>query len=235
MALIETFAGTGAGASGVNPQYDATKFIKMGVKNGVTQYAHKTPENDAILNQLASGPLGTRGADGTYTGVWGNTAPEGQTAGQKATGNYANVAHSQNEFEKMTRMAAQELGNGGGGGDTNPPEQLGPPTGLNDAFTPGGALGGATPSGGDYLTPPKTNANVNQPLTNISQVMQNNSRVPAPAGSSTLGGRKPRPVTVGRDKPTRTPASIALNLGANGDKTGAAGKLDSIKTVGIRF
>lgn len=47
---IQTFAGTGLGASTANPQYDATKFIKMGNKNGVTQYAHRTPENLAILD-----------------------------------------------------------------------------------------------------------------------------------------------------------------------------------------
>ena len=237
---LQTFAGTGLGASAVNPQYDATKFIKMGVKDGVQQYAHKTAANDTTLNQLAGGPLGAYNQGG-YDGVWNAASlaaagnPAGQTAGQAATGNYANRAEAQNNFAAMTRAATENINSGGGGGGGGAP---GDPAytdgGVNDAFTPGGPLNGATPGNSDYLTPPPTNANVNQPLTNISQVMQNNSRVPAAAGASTLGGRtQNRPATTGRVNPTTTATANAVNFGT--DSTGASGKLDQIKKLGIRF
>lgn len=239
---IKTFAGTGTGASVINPGYDPTQFIKMGVKDGVTQYANNTLANRQILTELASGPLGAYN-QGNYTGVWDAASlqaagnPAGQTAGQAATGNWANRAEAQNQFAAMTRAAVEEINRNpppGGGVGVGPGDPGYTDNEIGDAFTPGGPLNGTTPGNGDYLTPPPTNANVNQPLTNISQVMQNNSRVPAAAGASTLGGRtQNRPVTTGRVNPTTTATANAVNFGT--DSTGAAGKLDQIKKLGIRF
>tara|TARA_R110002050_G_scaffold29097_2_gene74976 strand:- start:355 stop:1080 length:726 start_codon:yes stop_codon:yes gene_type:complete len=239
---LQTFAGTGAGADAMNPQYDATKFIKMGVKDGVQQYAHKTAANDMELHRLASGPV-----NGTWsqadvdnsTASGGNPLGDGQVVGQAATGSWASRATSQNAFYDMTMAAQAEIAQGGGtNAVVNPGNQVGAdPTGAGQGLVPGGQMGGATPTGGDYLTPPTTNANVNQPLTNISQVMSNNSRVPTSAGASTLGGRTPteggglgRPTSSGGSGVSRTPQSKNLALGAN-----ANSKLDSIKKVGIRF
>jgi hypothetical protein len=231
---------------------DPKKFIQMGVKNGVPQYVEKTSELDATLKAKAGGPLGTMGANNLYDGVWDQASlaaagnPAGQTSGQAATGNYANRAAAQNSFYNMTMAAQSEINKPGEEdpvteppGTTNPATPN-PATGGANTWTPpiqGGTYPGALPEVGDYTTPPPTNASVNQPLTNISQVMQNNSRVPGSAGASTGGVQNSqalgRPVTSGSTASTKTPKTRGVNLGA--DTTGASGKLDSIQKVGIRF
>lgn len=239
---VPIFAGTGLGASSTNPQYDSTKFIKMGVKDGVTQYAHKSAENDMELHRLASGPV-----NGTWsqadvdksTAFGGNPLGDGQVVGQAATGSWANRSTSQSNFAAMSIRAMEEIansggGSGGGGGNGTEGPNFTPETGY------GGQFDGATPTGGDYLTPPPTNANVNQPLTSISQVMQNNSRVPDAAGATQTPGRTAAMTNGGLGRPTssggtgvsRTPANTNRN---NTLSPAATGKLDQIKRVGIRF
>ena len=193
--------------------------------------------------QTAAGPKSGVWSQSEYEKAYHELGPEavkGQHVGQSATGFYAVKKHN---YDAIASWLPQDLYDenglippGGGGGDAG--ELPEPATYGSSGLSPGGQLGGATPGAGDHTTPPPTNSNVNNGLTNISQVMQNNSRVPGAAGASTLGGRQPtegstRPTTSGRANPTRKPKSSSLNLGA--DTTGASGKIDTIKRLGIRF
>ena len=223
---------------------DPSQLIYVGRYPGSTtkQYVPNTPENqtkiNTLRNQLASGPLGVRGADGKWDGVWQATdvIPEGQTVGTKATGAYANKAAGQNAMAALANKAYEQLQTNGvdpakgtdgtTAGGTTPIGSItttegyvNPGTGLSTGTGFGDGLGGTTP--------PPTNAQVNNALTTVTEIM-NNSRTNGQKQKSSYGTR---PKTEGNKKPMNG----MLNIGSTTKGSRANSQLGTISSVGLNF